>query len=432
MAMEVRLPQWGMNMQEGTVVEWLKKEGEHLSRGDALVTIEAAKAVETMEAPVSGLLAIIHVQPGQTVPVRTVLCTIGELSPTMAESGETKPDEASSLQSSPPRSVRSEVETPELKVSPVARRLAEGWRIDLGQIRGSGPGGRILQSDVRRAIDATDATGQPRVGVQVEPRARRLAKEFGVSLGSVQGSGPGERITEEDVRRVIETSSHTSDAHIIPLTGMRGSIAHNMVTSLQSMAQLTLISEVDVSDLVALKTDLAKESDLTYTPLIVKAVAQALEEHPRLNALVEGDAIRLVDGIHIGVAVALDEGLIVPVVRDANRKTIRQIGTEIDRLVKEARAGRALASAVTGGTFTVTNLGPLGVDAFTPIVNPPEVAILGVGRIREVLTRGEDALLWRQMMTLSLTFDHRAVDGVPAAIFLKAVAELLENPEWAD
>jgi pyruvate dehydrogenase E2 component (dihydrolipoamide acetyltransferase) len=191
---------------------------------------------------------------------------------------------------------------------------------------------------------------------------------------------------------------------------------------------VTLVTEVDVSALVQLREELKQQFALTYTDLVVKAVARALKEHPRLNAWIEREQIRLVQAIHIGVAVALDEGLIVPVVRNADRKSLQEIAQETQRLARGAREGTLTHEEVTGSTFSVSNLGMYGIDAFTPIINPPESAILGVGRINEKLVRVPRGAEWRQVMTLSLTFDHRAVDGAPAAAFLQTIGKYLENP----
>jgi pyruvate dehydrogenase E2 component (dihydrolipoamide acetyltransferase) len=201
-----------------------------------------------------------------------------------------------------------------------------------------------------------------------------------------------------------------------------------MHQSLQSSAQVTLITEVDVSALVRLREELKQQFALTYTDLVVKAVAQALKAHPRVNAWIEGEQLHLVQEIHIGVAVALDEGLIVPVMRHADRKSLREIAQETVRLAQGARAGSLTREEVSGSTFSVTNLGMYGIDAFTPIINPPEVGILGVGRIREQLARTPQGAEWRNMMTLSLTFDHRAFDGAPAAAFLQNIGQCLEHP----
>jgi len=216
---------------------------------------------------------------------------------------------------------------------------------------------------------------------------------------------------------------------VIPLTGKRGVIARRMLESLQGMAQLTLSSDANVTALVKQRELLKSQFDLTYTDLLVKAAALALRKHPRLNARIAGQEIHLLPDVHIGVAVALDDGLIVPVVRNADRKGLKTIAEENRELAERARSGKLGPAEVSGGTFTVTNLGTFGIDSFTPIINPPEAAILGVGRIVERIARRDADLVWQQMMTLSLTFDHRVVDGAPAAAFLQTLRELLERPE---
>ncbi|HBY95375.1 MAG: 2-oxo acid dehydrogenase subunit E2 [Ardenticatenaceae bacterium] len=419
MATEVRLPQWGMGMQEGTVGRWLKREGDAVQEGEDLVEVEAAKVNEVMPAPASGVLGRILVPEGTTVPVRELLALIVAPGEALPE-GRAAPREAPTPAPAPPRQAETRIQ-----VTPVARRLAREHGIDLSQIQGSGSGGRITDQDVRRAIEGQAAPPPP--PAQVEPRARRLATEHGIDLSQVRGSGPVGRITEADVRRAIE-EAEAPTPETVSLTGVRGVIARRLHESLQTMAQVTLTAEADVTDLVKQREELKQQFDLTYTDLVIKAVAFTLKAHPRLNARVEGEDIRLVPESHIGVAVSLEDGLIVPVVRNAGQKTLGEIAQETRRLAQQAREGTLTPAEVTGSTFTVTNLGVYGVDAFTPIINPPEVAILGVGRIFEKPTRRNGGLLWRQTMTLSLTFDHRVVDGAPAAAFLQALIKCLETP----
>ena len=426
-------------MADGTIVRWLKHEGDAVTEGEPLVEVEAAKVTSEVEAEVAGVLARILVAEGETVPVRTPLCLIGTTDEVIASAEATTASvESATVASTPVQPVASS--QPEVQVTPVARRMAKEHGIDLSQVRGSGPGGRIVTEDVQRAIDEA-ARPAPATGAsataQVIPAARRLAKEHGIDLSQVRGSGPAGRITVEDVQRVIAAAAQPTASvppasptaeQVIALTGMRAAIARRMHQSLQTSAQVTLITEVDVSALVQLREELKQQFALTYTDLVVKAVAHALKGHPRLNAWVEGEQIRLVQAIHIGVAVALDEGLIVPVVRDADRRSLREIAQETQRLALRAREGTLTREEVMGSTFSVSNLGMYGIDAFTPIINPPEIAILGVGRINEELVRVPRGAEWRHVMTLSLTFDHRAVDGAPAAAFLQTVGKHLENP----
>jgi pyruvate dehydrogenase E2 component (dihydrolipoamide acetyltransferase) len=265
----------------------------------------------------------------------------------------------------------------------------------------------------------------------VAPRARRLAKELGVALESVVGSGPGGRITEEDVTSAKAASAQGGEerptGETVAMTGMRAAIAQRMQNSLQTTAQLTLTRTVDVTNLVELRNGIP-EPRPTFTDLIVRAAALALTQHRRLNSVLEGDQIRLLPGIHIGIATALDEGLVVPVVRHADRKSATEIAIESARLVDRVRRRRFSVDDVTGATFTVTSLGGQGIDAFTPIINPPEAAILGLGRVTDHPARNGDSLVWRKATILSLTIDHRVIDGAPAAAFLQTVSELLEHP----
>ncbi len=439
MAREIVLPQWSMGMTDGTIVRWLKQEGDLVKEGEPLVEVEAAKVTSEVEAEGAGVLVRILVAEGETVPVRTPLCLIGATGEVRASvENSAAPVEAALV---PPTPVQPVVSSrPAVQITPVARRMAQEQRIDLNQVQGSGPGGRIVAEDVQRAIDGAARPASPTATpapVQVIPAARRLAQAHGIDLGLVRGSGPGGRITAEDVERVIGATAQPTASvppasptteQVMALTGMRGAIARRMQQSLQTSAQVTLVAEVDVSALVQLREELKQQFALTYTDLVVKAVARALKEHPRLNAWIEDEQIRLVQATHIGVAVALDDGLMVPVVRDADRKSLREIAQETRRLTTRAREGTLTRDEVMGSTFSVTNLGMYGIDAFTPIINPPEAAILGIGRVVEKLVRIPQGAEWRDVMTLSLTFDHRVVDGAPAAAFLQSVGKHLEHP----
>jgi pyruvate dehydrogenase E2 component (dihydrolipoamide acetyltransferase) len=439
MATEIVLPQWSMGMADGTILRWLKQEGDAVTEGEPLAEVEAAKVTSEVEAEVAGVVVRILVAEGETVPVRTPLCLIGTADEVVARAESS----ATSAESVPVVStpVQLAVSSPlQVQITPVARRMAQEHGIDLSRVRGSGPAGRIVVEDVQRAIDAAARPAPPPSApapVQIIPAARRLAKASGIDLDHVQGSGPEGRVTVEDVQRVIDAAAQPTASvppaqpmaeRVLPLTGMRGAIARRMHQSLQTSAQVTLTTEIDVSSLVQLREELKQQFALTYTDLVVKAAARALKEHSRLNGWIEGENIRLAQAVHIGVAVALDDGLIVPVVRDADRKSLREIAQETQRLTMRAREGTLTRDEVVGSTFSVTNLGMYGIDAFTPIINPPEIAILGVGRIGEKLVRIPRGAEWRQVMTLSLTFDHRVVDGAPAAAFLQSIGKYLEHP----
>jgi pyruvate dehydrogenase E2 component (dihydrolipoamide acetyltransferase) len=268
----------------------------------------------------------------------------------------------------------------------------------------------------------------------VVPAARRLAQERGVDLCLVQGSGPGGRILVEDVEKA-EQGDGTAPSQTVAITGIRRTIATRMLQSLQTMAQVTLTTEADVTELVKLREALLSE----WRPhrirpmdqdLILKATAAALEEHPRLNAALVRDEIRILKEVNVGVAMAVPDGLMVPVVRDADGKDLLAIAKEVRELADKSRKGNLAVDDMMGASFTVTSLAGYGIDAFTPIIDPPQVAILGVGRIVEKPAAHEGEVALRSMMFLSLAFDHRALDGVPAGEFLRTLSGKLEDPAW--
>ena len=442
MATEVLLPQWGMEMAEGTIVKWLKNEGDSIQEGEPLVAIETAKLETDLESVATGILARIMVSEGDTVPIRTVLAVIAEPGE-VVESPSTAPTSsaASPTPSLQPSTSPGGLATDgaRVQVVPAARRLARDNGIDLATVRGSGPGGRILIADVERAIESARQPTAPAPAadgarVQVVPAARRLARENGIDLATVQGSGPGRRILIADVERAI-ASPLEQDAQVepdaVPLAGMRRTIASRMMQSLQTMAQVTLTTEADITDATTLRGGLARHTGgLSPLALVIKATAQALKDHPRLNAVQDEDSYRVMLNIDIGVAVSLEEGLITPVLRGADGKGLAQISAESRELAAMVRENRARPEDVTGGTFTITNLGANDVDGFTPIINPPHVAILGVGRVVEKPVIHDGEIVKGRTMYLSLTFDHRIVDGAPAAEFLQSVRRYLEDPWW--
>lgn len=386
MTVEIRLPQYGMGMQEGAVSQWFKAVGDTVQEGEVLAEVEAAKTTEDLVAPTAGVLERIVVPEGEIVPVHELLAVL-----TTDDGAKVRPAPVAGQQ-------------PGATDEPTARRASAG---------GSSAGLR----DNR----------------QVTPRARRLAGDLGVDLDRVTGTGPGGRVVEADVEAAAaasgEASAGTEDAETVPVTPMRAAIAASMHESLRSTAQFTLVRTVDVTDLVSHRDSLA-EPRPTYTDMVVKAAALALRRHPRLNSVLDGKVIRLLPDVHIGVATALDEGLTVPVVRDADRRSLAEIAALTAELVGRARAGTLKSDDLSGATFTVTSLGGQGIDAFTPIINPPQVAILGVGRIVEhpvPADGGSTGVEWRKAMTLSLTIDHRVVDGAPGAAFLVTMAELLAS-----
>ena len=432
MATNVLLPQWGMNMEDGLLVKWLVNEGDTVEAGQPLVEVETAKIESELESPVAGVVAHLMAREGTTVDVGTIVAVLGALGEEVPRPDETRPQRrAGSTRRRPSGDGAAASRAGAVQVTPVARRLARQENVDLAGVTGTGPNGRITEGDVRQAIEA----GKPGTAVQVVPRARHLAKEHEIDLARVQGSGPSGRILVADVERAIAAQASAAAAEIVPLRGLRKTIATRMADSARTTAPVTLTTEADVTELVGLREKLVS----AWRPhrvrpleidLIVKATSQALREHPRLNAMLVDSEIRLLEEINIGVAMAVPDGLMVPVVDGADRKDALAIAQQIRDYARRSRDADLSVDDVTGATFTITSLSNYAIDAFTPIIDAPQVAILGVGRIVEkpAVHHGEVAI--RSLMFLSLTFDHRALDGVPAGEFLGALKTKLENPGW--
>jgi pyruvate/2-oxoglutarate dehydrogenase complex dihydrolipoamide acyltransferase (E2) component len=320
--------------------------------------------------------------------------------------------------------------------SPNARRVARDRGIEITLLAGTGPGGRIITADVLDAAAAAPAI--PARQGTVSPLVRRDATAAGVDLAAVAGTGPGGRVLRSDIaaaaaRPAPATQASTpasTPSSVIPLTGMRGVIATRMHASLQEMAQLTLGTEATMDAAVALRAQLKEQWQQapTITDLVVRAAALSLRDHPRLNAEVRDNAVHLREEINVGLAVALEEGLMVPVLKRADQLPLSAMAAETRRLAQAARTGKLTLPELEGGTFTVSTLGSFGIDFFTPVITPGQVAILGVGRLRDSVRWEEDTPHRTQVLTLSITFDHRAVDGAPAAEFLRSVASRLTNP----
>src|SRR5690348_1093549 len=408
MATEVVLPKLGLTQDEGTIVRWLKAEGSPVTKGEPLFEVLTDKATVEVEAPASGVLLRILVPEGATAPVATPIAVIGAAGERVAAG---TPSSAASP-SAAPRVTRA-------AAAPAASAVSAG-------------------------TPAVVPSGDGRI--RVSPRARALAASHGVDLRLLRGSGPDGRIIERDVQGAleggprVETAAPAGTAASRPAVSstvsarLRTVIARRMTESLQGTAQLTLTTEADMAEAAKLRDEVGAELERrggvrpTYTDLVVRAGAIALRDHPRLNAQWAGEGVRLLPDIHIGVAVALDEGLVVPVIRHADRATLAQISAALRDLSERARGFRLKPEEMDGGTFTVTNLGTYEVDAFTPILNPPEAAVLGVGRVHRRPVAVDDRVEVRPVMVLSLTFDHRVVDGAPAAQFLQRVKHVLEHP----
>jgi len=437
-ASKIIMPKLGMAMTEGIVAKWNKRDGERVNKDEEIAVVMSKKITYKLKAPESGVLRII-VREKETRPINAILAFITATGEPIPAVEDVVPAAAAAAvtNAAPAPAAPPPAKPGFVLASPAARRLTKEKGIDLAQVKGTGPNGMVTEIDVTRFIEEIAQAAVP-PEVLATSAARKLAEQFGLKLAEIPGTGIGGRITEQDVL-VFEAQAKSPaaaeptevakpEARVTPFAGMRQAIAEHMVESLHSMAQLTMMMEVDVTELVKLREQVKAEFDVTYTDLVVKAVAKALKRHPMLNATLIGDEVHQLDSIHIGVAVALQDGLIVPVVRDADKRTVQEIGREVRRLAQGARDGSLSVDEVTGSTFTITNLGTYGIDGFTPIINSPEAAIMGVGRIVERVVVHDDQIARRKMMVLSLTIDHRLIDGATGAEFMRSLKEMIENP----
>ncbi len=387
MPIPITVPRLGWNMEHGTLVEWLKADGDTVKPGDMLYRLEGEKSVEEIESFDSGILSIPPdaPKPGDSVAVGAVLGVL-------LQPGEGKTARAT-----------------EPAASPSVRRLARERGIELTEVNGSGPGGRVTADDL---VEPT-----------ISPRARRRATDQNVDWKQLRGSGASGRIRERDIP-IVQTPSAG------PLTATRKAIAARMLASRQATAPVTLTSIVDASNLVNLRQQFKAVEGLvpSFTDFLIKLCGVALLKHPMLAARWTDADIQSAQRIDIGFAVDADSGLLVPVLRDVPSLGVRELAKQSLELIERARSGRMSTRDMEGGCFTITNLGGFGIDAFTPIINYPECAILGVGRIERRPAMDGDRVVGREQVTLSLTFDHRIVDGAPAARFLQTLATLVANP----
>lgn len=413
MATPVIMPKFGMTQEEATIVRWYKEEGDTVVAGEPLLEVTTDKVNMDVEAPTSGILRGIAYGEGDTVQVTKTLAYL------------VAPDESWATPMEQPISEGSPAPGARSKATPVARRVAEAEGVDWRGISGTGPGGRITRADVEREL-AIRATGK----VRATPAARRVAREKGIDLGGLVGTGPKGRIQEADVHVAARALPAQPAETVVPLTGMRGVIAQRISESYRTAPHIHLSLSVDTTAAEAARQMWAQrtEARISLTVIIVKACAWVLRHHPHVNATLDQAGLHLWEDINIGVAVAVPDGLIVPVIRQADRKPVEALAQELHDLAEKARQGRLRPQDVEGGTFTITNLGMFGIESFDPILNPPEVAILGVGAaIPTPVAQGEQVTI-RPVMRLTLAADHRALDGVAAARFLQDVRAGIEEP----
>ena len=450
MAVDILVPPLSQTMDTVVLVQWLREVGDEVVKGEPLFIIETDKANLEIESPASGTLQQILAEPGSDVPVRSTIGVIGsadEVAPAPPQPSlgpeVTQPldvtvrdgSHSSAAAKGPSGRPLPPHRQQRIFASPRARRLAQQEGVGLADVAPTGPQQMIVERDIRAYL------AERKAPLKVTPVAKRLAEAAGLDLADAKPARPGERITRSDVEMALAARETDAPATIQwrDLSPTRRTIARRMAGSQQTAAEVTLTREVDATELVHLREQILRglpedRRRPTYTDLLMAIVARQLTRHPGMNAIADGERIGLSEEVHLALAVDSERGLVAPVLRNADDKGLLQLAEERVRLVERALDGSIAPEELSGGTFTITNLGSLGIDAFTPIINPPQAAILGVGRIRPAAAVFEGQLCVRQLMFLSLTFDHRLVDGGPAARFLRDVALSIESPylAWLD
>jgi pyruvate dehydrogenase E2 component (dihydrolipoamide acetyltransferase) len=428
-----------MTQEEATIVEWLVNEGDHVDPDDPIAEVTTDKVNMEVPAPTAGYLGGIRFKVGDTVPVTKVIAFI-------LEKGEEPP----AYEEEPPSPVQTAVTEPEAttdvsmnaSATPVAKRMAEAQGISLTQVQGSGRDGRITRADVESFLTTTPSMATVEsTDLRATPAARRVARERNLGLGQITGSGPRGRVQEMDVVKFKPVGVTTAPSYsisgepvFVPLEGMRKTIAERMQASAQQAPHISFTLDVDMTRAIAFRKSVnerlpADQVKVSMTALIVKLTAWALRRHPFMNAYMRDDGVLLLPNVNVGVAVALESGLIVPVVRNADQKGLYQIATDVDDISLRARNEQLLPDDVADGSFTISNLGMFGIDQFTAIINPPQIGILAVGRtIERFVPDGQGQPVLKPLMSITLSADHRAVDGAQAGNFIADLRSALEEP----
>ncbi|WP_195694487.1 dihydrolipoamide acetyltransferase family protein [Priestia megaterium] len=404
MAAEVVMPKLGMAMKEGTVSTWNKKVGDSVSKGDMIASINSEKIEMDIEAPQDGVILDILVQEDVGVPPGTIICYVGKPNEQLTEQNRSANElqapknevaAATSLEEPPANAAPSKKNKEAVRISPIARKIAESENLNVETIKGTGPKGRITKADVEKVLAerASEASHPP-----------------------------------------AERDNPAINKETLPLAGMRKVIASRMHNSLLNSAQLTINMKADVTDLLSLQREIKDVTQqrhkvkISLTDFIARAVVLSLQEHKQMNSAYIDNEIQLYNHVHLGMAVALENGLVVPVMQHAEKMSLVELAAEIKTRAADARQGQLSTDRMQGSTFTITNLGAYGVEYFTPVLNPPETGILGVGATEDVPMYKGDELQKRNLLPLSLTFDHRVLDGAPAANFLGTIKQYLEQP----
>jgi pyruvate dehydrogenase E2 component (dihydrolipoamide acetyltransferase) len=464
MAHEITVPRLGWSMEEGVFGEWLKTNGDYVEAGEMVFLLEGEKAAHEIESLEAGYLHIPDhsPRPGDTVKVGQVIGFLlgkGESPPKGSSRQGSSPQEPAqradepvsvSTQAAPAATAVFVKKTtvPPIAVpsaprvaGPAARRLARELGIDLQSVPTPDPTGRVLTDDVRRGLASPSSRAPTALEAVATPRARRRARELGIDWNGLRGTGRSGRIRERDVVAHASTKSSkpsspdafapASPGRHVPASKLRMALAQRMLAGVVQAAPVTLSTKVDAEPLVAYRNALKSQAQGAKVPsfndMLIWLAARTLRDRPELNACWYRDGVYHYDGVHIATAVDTEAGLLAPVIRDADRLTLTQIAEEATQRIAAVRSGSLNQSLLQGGTFSITNLGTLGIDAFTPVLNLPQAGILGVGRIAEEPVVRDGCVVPGHTLTLSLTFDHRVVDGAPAARWLQRLTELIHS-----
>lgn len=367
----IYMPRFDPAMETAKIIEWIKKEGDLVRRGEPIAKVEGEKTIFEIESPIDGVITKIMYPENSEVKAGSIIAIV-------SEAREVKP-------------IVEAIEKTRVKATPIAKRIAEEHGIDLSRVKGSGPNGRITKNDVIREI---------------------------------------ERVKVESTEAVLVKTGKARVLRRFNLSGLRKTISERLTYSHRTIPSASITVDVDFEDLIKLREMMEKslKVDISLTAFIVKATAKALRSHIMLNSSIEGDEVTVYDSININVAIHTEEGLITPVIFNADNKSVEEISNEIKILTEKAERKQLTLEMLTGGTFTITNLGPYGVTTFTPLINPPQTAILGVGSVNHKLVAEDNDLDLKPITTLTLVFNHQVIDGVPAAKFLNEVKKNLENP----
>ncbi|MGB4595719.1 MAG: dihydrolipoamide acetyltransferase family protein [Anaerolineaceae bacterium] len=436
------MPKMDMDQEVVTIITWLKKEGDRIEKGEPVIEVETDKITSEIEAPESGILTNILYHENEEAPVTKVVAYILKEGETAQGLPSSTTEHAPAVEETAPVATAAVGAKPVVSATPLAEKVLAELKIAADQVPASGS--KLTRKDVEAYVAKMRDQVIPRVEVAATPAAKRIAEERGVALEDVTGSGPRHRLQATDIlqttaRQVSEptVTAQEAIATSVPLVGKRKRIAERLTASYQSVPHIYLTVEVDMSRSEVARKRMNEMADkknhpaVSMTAYLVKVVAWALKRHPYLNAVLEGNSIQLLQNVHVGVATALEDGLIVPVIHNADLLPIQLINEKLRYLTGQARNGALTANEVAGGTFTISNLGMFGIKSFTAIINPPQSAILAVGGLvrKPVVVDDQDTIAVRPMLSLTLGADHRIVDGAVAASFLAELVGALETPE---